>query len=75
MQQLNFLNLTKGRDSGAITSAEDFDSRLNSAQDKIERQLSWPEEQLEKFMKSEAKKDFKLNLREQFHVYAAERKP
>ena len=69
------MNLTKGRDSVPIMSAEDFDSRMNSALDKIERQLSWPEEELEKFMRSETKKDFKLNLREHFYVFAAESKP
>ena len=55
-------------------SAEDFDSRVSSALSKIERHLSWPEEQLEKFMRSELKKEFKLNLREQFYIFEAERK-
>ena len=76
MQQQNFNNLTKGgRESYRITSFEEFDSRLTTALEKIERHLGWPEEQLEKFMRNEVKKDFKIGLREQFYSFAAESKP
>ena len=76
MQQLNFSNLTKGgRDSVPITCAEEFDSRVGEALAKIERQLDRPDLALDKRMRSEVKMEWKLNLREQFHMFAAERKP
>ena len=74
MQQTNFSDLTKGgRKSCAIKSAQEFDSRVSEALEKIERQLSWPAEQLEKFLRSEGKKEWKLGLREQFYDFTAKK--
>ena len=76
MQQTNFSNLTKGgRQSFPIKSAEEFESRVSEALAKIERQLALDEQELEKRMRSELKKEWKLSLREQFYIFAAERKP
>ena len=76
MQQLNFSNLTKGgRQSVPITSAEEFESRVGEALAKIERQLAGKGKNLEKSMRSKLKKEWKLSLREQFYIFASERKP
>ena len=76
MQQKNFSNLTKGgSQSDPITSDEEFESRVNEALAKIERQLALEEQGLEKRTRTELKKEWKLSLREQFYIFAAERKP
>ena len=58
-----------------IDSAEEFDLRISEGLAKIGWQLSLPEDALEKKMRSEMKKEWKLSLREQFYIFAAESKP
>jgi len=73
--QLNFTNLTKGgKYSSVIRDEQDFDNRVSAALARIETQLQWPVQKLEKFLRSDTKQELKLSVREQFHLFVAERK-
>merc|ERR1712105_419639 len=69
MLQKTFHNLTKGgRESYAIKSAEEFDMRVSEALDKIERQLSLPEEKMRTEFSSQG---WKQKLRDKFEAFIA----